>query len=59
MAKISENGLSDIKNRLKTTLDAIAQTLEDNGQLFTVQEQIAAALEIIVEIERDWEVIED
>ena len=59
MAKISENGLSEIKNRLKTILDAIAQTLDDNGQLFTVQEQIAAAFEIIAEIERDWEIIED
>ena len=59
MAKISKNGLTDIKNRLKTILESIAETLETNGNLGPVNEQISALFELISEIENSWEIIED
>ena len=59
MAKISKNGLHEIQHYLKTSWEALADRLDKDGNLNSVQPQLEMIWKILNNIEQDWEKIDD
>ena len=57
-SKINKDGKTEIKLYLKSALESLAEVLDKNGSLNSVQPQLELIWKTIYDIENNWEEIE-